>query len=205
MNFPVSSAILIRPALFADAAFVAEMILFSMGHLADHLFCVTGKPALPAVRKLVESNAGRFGLTLASIAEIRGQPVGALVSCKGRSVDLLNLATLPYLFSVMGVGAALRFIKRSISLPGGREAAQDEYYVSNLGVHSSAQGQGIGSHLLAYAEQTAQSAGLTKCALVVGLYNQNALRLYQRFGYQIVETVQHPSDFLGYHRMVKVI
>ena len=70
-------------------------------------------------------------------------------------------------------------------------------------MHSSAQGQGIGSRLLAYAERSAQSTALMKCALVVGLYNQNALRLYQRLGYQIVETVQHSNEFLGYHRMVK--
>jgi GNAT superfamily N-acetyltransferase len=75
----------------------------------------------------------------------------------------------------------------------------------NAGVHPSVQGLGIGSLLLAFAEQKAQAAALKKCALVVGYYNQNAFRLYQRLGYQIVETVQHPAEFLGYHRMIKVI
>jgi ribosomal protein S18 acetylase RimI-like enzyme len=41
--------------------------------------------------------------------------------------------------------------------------------------------------------------------LIVSLHNQNAFRLYQRFGYQVVETVQDDNPSLGYHRMLKVL
>ena len=174
-----------------------------MGKLADYLFKDNRQPVLTIIKNLVAHNAGRFDSGIAFVAEADDKPVGGLVSCEGARLDKLNLAVLPHLFPAMDMMPALRFLWRGYWLPGGREAERDEYYVSNVGVHSSAQGQGIGSRLLAYAERSAQSAVLTKCALVVGLYNQNALRLYQRLGYQIVETIQHSNEFLGYHRMVK--
>jgi ribosomal protein S18 acetylase RimI-like enzyme len=129
--------------------------------------------------------------------------LGALVAYEGAKLDSLNLAVLPNIFPVMGLIPALRFLWRGYRLPGGIEAAQEEYYVSNLGVSSSAQGLGIGSQLLKFAEQKAMAASLKKCALLVGLYNKNALRLYQRLGYQIVETISHPNEYFGYHRMIK--
>ena len=174
-----------------------------MGKLADYLFEDARQPILRLIKNLITRNAGRFDFGIAFVAEADGKPIGGLVSYEGARIDKLNLAVVPHLFPAMGVMPALRFLWRGYWLPGGREAGHDEYYVSNIGVHPSAQRRGIGSCLLAFAEQTAQTAALKKCALVVGLYNQNALRLYQRLGYQIVETVQHSNEFLGYHRMVK--
>ena len=203
MISPVSSEILIRPARPEDAAFVADMLYLSMGKLADYLFENAKQPAHTLIKKLVTCNAGRFGFEITFIAEADGEPLGALVVCEGAKLDSLNLAVVPNIFSVMGLVPALRFLWRGYALPGGREAEKDEYYISNLGVSAASQGRGIGSQLMTFAEERAQSVSLKKCALVVGLYNKNALRLYQRLGYQIVETISHPNEYLGYHRMVK--
>jgi len=201
----MSLALTIRPALQSDAAFVAEMIHLSMGHLADYLFG-TDHPAVRAfLENLVRRNAGRFGIQLSYVAESAGMLKGALVSFKGAGIDRINLATFSHLFPALGFRHALGFMWRGVSLPGGAEAKADEYYVSNLGVHPSAQGQGIGSALLNFAEETAREAGLAKTSLIVGMYNQRALHLYQRAGYQIVETVEDANQILGYYRMVKVI
>jgi len=72
-------------------------------------------------------------------------------------------------------------------------------------VHPSSQGLGIGSALLKFAEGLACDAKLTRCSLIVGSYNQKAFRLYQRLGYQVVETVRSENPSLGYYRMVKVL
>lgn len=198
----MNSVLNIRPALQSDAAFVAEMIHLSMGHLADYLF---GTDPRRSIENLVIRNAGRFGASLSYVAESAGMLKGALVSIKGAGIDRINLATFPHLFPALGFRHALGFMWRGVMLPGGAEAKADEYYISNLGVHPSAQGHGIGSALLAFAEKTAVETGLAKVSLIVGLYNQNALRLYQRVGYCIVETVQAANQTLGYHRMVKVL
>ncbi len=193
----------IRPACQNDAAFIAEMMCLSMGSLADYLFENARQPVAMLMKNLVARNAGRFGFGIAFDAEEEGKPLGALVSCSGARLAILNVAVLPQIFSVMGIMPALRFLWRGYRLPGGVEAEKDEYYVSNVGVHPSAQGHGIGSRLLVYAEQKAQACRLAKCSLIVSLHNANAFRLYQRTGYQVVEIVHDKNENLGYHRMVK--
>jgi ribosomal protein S18 acetylase RimI-like enzyme len=193
----------IRPARQSDAAFIAEMMYLSMGSLADYLFENARQPVTTLMKNLVTRNTGRFGFGIAFVAEEEGKPLGALVSCSGARLATLNVAVLPNIFSVLGIMPALNFLWRGYRLPGGVEAEKDEYYLSNVGVHPSAQGQGIGSRLLAFAEQRARASRLAKCSLVVSLHNVNAFRLYQRTGYQVVETVHDKNEILGYHRMVK--
>ncbi len=200
MNF---TEVNIRPACQNDAAFIAEMIYLSMGGLVDYFFENTGLPVIALIENLVTRNAGRFDSGIAFVAEAEGRSMGALVSFEGARLDALNLAVLPHVFPVMGIASALRFLWRGYRLPGGVEAEKDEYYVSNIGVHPSAQGHGIGSRLLAYAEQAAQARRLDKCSLIVSLHNVSAFRLYQRTGYKVIETVHDKNENLEYHRMVK--
>ena len=195
----------VRPACKHDASFIAEMIQLSLGGLADYLFGTDDQYTRKYIESLVIRNAGRFGFRFAFIAEFNGMSKGVLLSFKSSRLGFMDFSTIPHLFPVLGVSSAFHFVKRVVSLPGGREAENNEYYISNLGVHPSAQGQGIGSLLLKFAEGLARNENLTKCSLIVGSHNQNASRLYQRFGYQIVETVQDDNPLLGYHRMVKAI
>lgn len=199
----MSLEVSIRPARLTDATVVAEMLYLSLNGLADHLFEKPGGQIVAQLEQLIVRNAGRFGIALAVVAEVEGKPSGVMFSSEGARLDALNQAVFPHLFPVMGFGPALRFIWRGYRLPGGAEAKKDEYHISNIGVHLSAQGQGIGSRFLAYAEQTAKENRLKKCSLLVSLHNVNAFRLYQRTGYQVVETVHDENENLGYHRMVK--
>lgn len=199
------SSLQIRSAADGDIPFAAEMLHLSLGGLGDHLFGTDKQTSRGYVEKLVARNAGRFALRFAFIAFMDGIQKGAVFSCPGKLLDSLNLQTAPHLFSTLGFAATVGMIRRGIALPGGREAENDEYYIGNVGVNPSAQGQGIGSALLTFAGEQARNENLPKCSLCVALYNQGALRLYQRHGFEIVETVtsEHPS--LGYHRMVKVL
>ena len=181
------------------------MIYLSMEHLADHLFQQNKDVIEAAIAQLFARDAGRFGYRIAFIAEVEGQHVGLLIASRGDRIDRLNLETAPHLVAVLGLTKALGFIRRGIRLPGGREAYKDEFYVGNLGVLPSMQGRSFGSQLLAYAEKLACENNLKKCSLIVGGYNTNARRLYERIGYQVVETVEAEKAELGYHRMVKVL
>lgn len=205
MSLTAPLEIPVRPAHRGDAAFVAGMIQLSMGSLGDYLFGEDEGSIASFLREMFLRDAGRFGSGIAFVAGDGDQPVGALVSCEGARVDALNIATLPHLFPILGFRRAIRMIWKGVRLPGGREAGKDEYYISNVGVPPFAQGRGVGSRLLAFAEQTARAAKLGKCSLIVGLRNPDALRLYQRLGYRIVETAQARDEVLGYHRMVKVL
>jgi len=205
MSLTTPLEIQVRPAQRDDVTFVSGMIQLSMGGLADYLFQEDERKIASLLQTMFLRNAGRFGSGIAYVAEEEGCPVGVLISCEGARVDALNLATLPHLFPVLGIQRAFRMIWKGIRLPGGREAGKDEYYISNIGVPPATQGRGIGSRLLAFAEQVAHISNLGKCSLIVGLRNPDALRLYQRLGYRIVETTHARNEALGYHRMVKVL
>jgi ribosomal protein S18 acetylase RimI-like enzyme len=205
MSLPALPEIRLRPAYTSDASFAAQMIYLSMGRLADYLFVEATQTVESFITFLFTRNAGRFGFGITVVAELADQPVGILVSCAGVRLNGLNLATLPHCFPVLGMRRTLLFFWRAVTLPGGREAEKDEYYLSNLGVLPSVQGRGIGSHLLEYAEQAARINGLPKCSLIVGLHNERALQLYQRSGYRIVETTHDRNEILGYHRLVKAL
>jgi len=199
----VMNSIQIRPARPTDAALAAQLFQLSMGSLADYLFNNDSSLAENSLIKLFLRNAGRFGFSNALVAEADGESAGLLVSYPGKKLPSLDLQTFPHLFSALGFPRVFDFIRRGISLPGGREAEADEYYISNVGVIPSAQGCGIGARLLARADEIARSIQLAKCSLLVSLNNKGARRLYERNGYQIVLTVSDKNKAPGYHRMVK--
>lgn len=196
-------SIQIRPARSDDAPLAAQLFRLSMGGLASYLFKNDSDFAQTSLEKLFSQNAGRFGFKSAVVAETNEGAVGFLVSYPGADLHRLDIQTVPHLFSSLGFVRAFEFILRGISLPGGKEAANDEYYISNLGVIPASQGSGIGARLLEHADNVARNLHLKKCSLLVSLRNEGARRLYERNGYHIVETVLSKNDAPGYHRMVK--
>lgn len=201
MNPPLK----IRAAGAADASFAASMIYLSMGHLADHLFQLNKDVIETRIAKLFARDAGRFGYKYAFIAGLGNEAAGLLIASRGDKVNRLNLETVPHLMAVLGISNAVGLIHRAVTLPGGREAYDDEFFIGNLGILPSMQGRSFGSQLLAYAETLACENGLKKCSLVVGWHNTNARRLYERIGYRVVEAVQDENENLGYYRMVKAL
>jgi len=195
----------IREAQADDASFAGSMITLSLHELADHLFQQNTSVINTMIEKLFARNAGRFGYKYAYIAECENEPVGLLVAYRGDKVNRLNLETILHLIAVMGFAKTVGFIYRGVTLPGGKEAEDDEFLLSNLGILPSMQGRSFGSQMLAYAEELAHENNLKKCSLIVSWHNINAKKLYERIGYQVVEAVQDNKTNLGYYRMVKVL
>jgi ribosomal protein S18 acetylase RimI-like enzyme len=66
----------------------------------------------------------------------------------------------------------------------------DAYYIGELDVDPTCRNRGIGARLLEHAEAEARVAGVARMALCTGISNP-AQHLYERAGYQIVETRRH--------------
>jgi len=201
----MKSTLEIRAAGPADASFAAPMICLSLHELADHLFQLNTEVIEAMIAKLFVRNAGRFGYKHAFVAECENEPVGLMIACRGDKVNRLNLETIPHSIAVLGLAKAIGFVYRAVTLPGGREAEDDEFFIGNLGVIPPMQGRSLGTQMLGYAEQLACENNLKKCSLIVGWNNANGRRLYERIGYQVVETVRDKNETLGYYRMVKVL
>jgi len=201
----MKSTLEIRAAKPADANFAASLICLSLHELADHLFQLNTEVIEAMIAKLFVRNAGRFGYKHTFVAESENEPVGLMIACRGDKVNRLNLETIPHLVAVLGLAKAIGFVYRAVTLPGGREAEDDEFFIGNLGVIPPMQGRSLGTQMLGYAERLACESNLQKCSLIVGWNNANARRLYERIGYQVVESVRDKNETLGYYRMVKVL
>jgi len=183
------------------------LIYLSMGELADYLF---GKAHLSvdeilAGLFLLEGN--RFSKGIADVAEWGGQPAGMLVSFPGREFNRRELFIGLGLLKLCGLRDVLCLSVPALSIANGIETRRDEYYLANMAVSPEFQGRGIGSALLANAEQQARQAGLKMCSLIVDIENPSARRLYERCGYRVVFSKTYPGPaenaHAGYHRMLK--
>lgn len=178
-----------------------------MGELADYLFGIVHLSVDELLAGLFSLKGNRFSWDITNVANWDEEPAGMLVSFPGWEITRRNLATGVGLFKLCGLLDLLRLAVRSMSIAKCVETYRNEYYVSNLAVFPNLQRRGLGSFLLAYAEDKAQSAGLKKCSLIVDTENLGARRLYERCGYQVVFTKTYPGPaaeaHAGYHRMVK--
>ena len=66
--------------------------------------------------------------------------------------------------------------------------------VQNLGITPEHRGAGLGTALLVRALNGFREHGLTCATLEVTAQNSGALRLYQRFGFQVVKTVYKAAE-----------
>ncbi|PIZ26208.1 MAG: hypothetical protein COY47_01775 [Chloroflexi bacterium CG_4_10_14_0_8_um_filter_57_5] len=203
--------LIVRPARPEDAKLAARLMHLALGRFGEYTFG-NGNPAktLDVLERLFIAGSNRFGQEHAFIAEKNGNIAGLLLAHPAKIMTRLDLLTGRPMLRILGLGEVLRLLVRLLPLAGGREAERDEYYVSDLAVLPQFQGQGIGTRLLAFAEQRAAGHGLRKCSLIVALHNDAARQLYLRLGYRIVETVaysrvQQRCGERGYQRMVKVL
>ncbi len=82
--------------------------------------------------------------------------------------------------------------------------------MAHLAVHPDFRGRGVGSGLLAFAEEEARRRGLSRLALDVESHNGRARGVYERFGFCPVREVQSRQlnrafGFVGMERMEKVL
>jgi ribosomal protein S18 acetylase RimI-like enzyme len=199
-----SPGLTLRPARPNDAPVAANLILLSMRGEADVLFGHEKHlSASDVAGKLFMRKGERFSFEYATVAEINRHPAGLLLAYPGQILPRLDRVTGRHFLELFGIGAMFRMMIRILPY-NLREAERDEYYLSNVAVLPSFQGQGIGTLLMAYADEKAQVSGLEKCSLMVESENDGARRLYEREGYDVVSTHRLPFKHgMGFHRMVK--
>lgn len=200
-------ALSIRPATPDDVVLASRLIYLSMGELADYLFGRVRLSVDEILAGLFLLHGNRFSWSIAGIAEWDCKPAGMLVSFPGWEFTRRELAIGLGLLRLCGIWDVLRLSVPALSIANGVETDRDEYYLANMAVSPDFQGRGIGSGLLAYAEDKAREAGLKKCSLIVDIENLAAHRLYERREYRVVFTKTYfgPAEnaHAGYHRMIK--
>ena len=201
----------IRPACPEDALAAARLIALSMGPLADFFFASGMRKGTEQVlADLFRRSGNRFSHQFAEVAELGGRAAGLLIAYSSRLMGRLALAMGRQLVEIGGLRSVLRLVPKTLPLALFREAEPGEYFINTLAVFPEFQGQGIGTRLLRRAEEKAAQEGLVRCALSVEVENLRAKRLYERTGFCIVRTFEHPwlehfCGCRGFHRMVKMV
>jgi len=190
-----------------DMALVASgLIYLTMRQTADYLF--GSDNAQQTLSRLFEMKSNRFSHQFSEVINPSGKIAGLVVSYPGQLMRKLELPTALRVVQAIGIFGFFRFVRQALPLLNVKEAAPDEYYISNIAVLPEQQGYGLGSQMLRWVEKKARQQGYQKISLTVDIENERALSLYCRTGFEVVQTIGAESlrrhiGYGGSYRMVK--
>lgn len=204
-------SLILRPARQSDAVISALLLVETNGDFGLQVLGL-GDPALQikAMQEWFLAGANRFSHEEAWIAEKYGVAAGLLLCFEGSRLTALELGCARRLAAIYGLGGAIRMLWRNNQLACRKDAEPDEYLISHLAVDEHFRRQGIAKVLLEKAADLARAKGLHKLVLEVEANNQPAVALYQRAGFEVIDTLR-PHDPKGllrsfeYFKMLKSV
>lgn len=159
-----------RAATPADAADMAVLTDIAGEGLPVRLWlsrAASGQSALEIARARALRNEGAFTYRNAQLATVGGAVVGMMLGYP--LVGDVHLSDVPPI--------ARPLVELEAEAPG-------HWYVNILGVYAEFRGQGIGSRLLAIADELGRRTSPRGMAIIVASENVGAWRLYDRHGYR---------------------
>lgn len=173
-----------RPARKDDCAAIAALYSISSDGVADYIWTQLAEPGediLDVGRRRYEREGTAFSYENCTMVEIDGEIVGMLVA-------------FPMHVEPSGAGES-----DPVLAPYSKLEEDDSYYICGMALFPEHRGLGIGSGLLALAEEQARRKGLEKLSLLVFEQNDGAKRLYDRAGYREVDRAPvHPHPLIHY-------
>lgn len=152
----------------------------------------------------------RYSYQFSFVAMMNNEIAGLLVAFPGKKLSRLNWNTNWQMLKVYNLKEIFQFIRRALILRDEEEVNSSEFYIANLAVSLPYRRKGIGRALLAYAEELARENRLGKLSLMAEIENRAAIDLYERAGFKIVKTYEHPKNMSlvgspGYVKMIKML
>lgn len=116
---------------------------------------------------------------------INGDVIGILVSFGGKEMSLLN--DFKAYYKILNFNKFLKYLFKGTVVNEllTTSVGRNDYYLSNIAADPDFRGQGIGSYILKNAIKLAEDAKCRRLILDVTMDNEGALRLYQRFGFNV--------------------
>lgn len=157
-----------RRARKQDCARIAALYSISSDGVADYIWSKLADPGqgiLEVGRQRYEREDTAFSYQNCVIAEIQGEVAGMLVAFPMHvepSEEEADLVLAPY----------------------SRLEEDNSYYICGVALFPEYRGSGLGSRMMALAEDHARAKGFSKLSLIVFEENKGAKRLYDRLGYE---------------------
>jgi ribosomal protein S18 acetylase RimI-like enzyme len=199
----------IRPAVPQDAQMAAGLLADSMGEAGLVLMGLGQRETmLCSLTNIFPYPNTRYSMDCAWMAVVDGQPAGLLLAFPGYELDSRLMGLMIPMFKVYGLVDLMRLVWRSFPVITGEETEPQQFYIAQMAVLPSYRQRGIGTALLAFAEQLALRRGLTECSLIVEIGNDAARSLYLHTGYEVTGRHETPAlvgryHLAGHERMVK--
>jgi len=166
----------IRPGVVEDAALLAELVNYAGEGLPLYLWsrmAEAGESAWDVGQRRAVREEGSFSYRNATMIEHDGHAAGCLIGYAIPDDPSPVPDDMPAMF------VALQELENLV--PG-------TWYVNVLAVRPAFRGQGLGTKLLALAEERARAHGRRGLSVITSDDNIGARRLYERWGYLSVAT-----------------
>jgi ribosomal protein S18 acetylase RimI-like enzyme len=171
----MNPAALFRPATKADASALAVLVDIAGEGMPAYMWstlAAPGQSVLELGRERAQRDSGGFSWRNAVVAEIGGEVAACLVGYRlDDPYDLGALAGTPEIVQPL--------VKLEAKSPG-------SWYVNVLATFPEFRRLGIGAKLLDIAESKGREASVPALSVIVGSWNEAAMRLYGRAGYAAV-------------------
>ena len=201
----------LRPATKSDAPVAAALLAETNGEFGVAVLGL-GRPDLQfsALKQWFSDSGNRFSYQCTTIADKDSAAAGLLLAFKGSELAALELGCAKRIFAIYGFFGALKMVWLNKALAGNKEAERDEYLIAHLAVDEHFRRQGIAQALLEKAARDARAQGLSRLVLEVEIGNQNAIALYQKAGFEIINTVYFNDQSArfkspGFYKMLKTL
>lgn len=173
-----------------DAPFIAPLIVSAIGDIANRLTAQNEHAeVIQTLCTLITNTNNRHSFEHTFVARDGEKIVGIAVLYDGKTGRLLDRQLEQWLHAQ----------GRDVTIDV--EAHDDEFYIDTVSVDEAAQGQGVGTKLLQFAEREAQRRGFSKISLNVEVEKVRARQLYERLGYVTTEHWRIIDE--PFHHMVK--
>jgi len=177
------SEVPIRPATKADCGKIAALYSISSDGVADYIWtklAESGENILDVGRRRYEREGTAFSYENCTVVESEGQVIGMLVAFP-MHINPTEVETDPVL------------------APYSKLEEDNSYYICGMAMFPEYRGLGVGTQLLALAEQHAVDKGFRKLSLIVFEENTGAKRLYERHGYtEVAREPVYPHPLIHY-------
>jgi ribosomal protein S18 acetylase RimI-like enzyme len=171
MSTPKPYSTTLRPAQLADAPVLAQLVNYAGEGMPLYLWeklAADGQTVWDVGRRRAERETGSFSYRNATNVESIGTAAGALIGYEIAKEPEPVPSDMPAMF---------------VPLQELENLAPDTWYVNVLAVLPQFRGTGLGSRLLALADETGERLKKSGMSVIVADNNTGARRLYERFGY----------------------
>ena len=191
----------------------ARLIYISSPHIYSYSFIEKEPKIYEFFKLLYKKPSTMYSKENIVVEEENGKIRGLILAYPANDMEKLARKMLRYTREIFMISGFLNFFRMLFRLGLNKYlpvTENDGYYISNLAVFVEYRGKGIGVRLLEKAEEMAKENGLDKLSLVVETDNPQAMRVYEKFGFQEVEKVVLPKRYnkynlFGFYKMVKEI